>query len=284
VINHQNFFAAILSVIGFAVVAGAAPFAFAESAFADSATPADNTRYIVRFKGEGAADLSAQKNTNAAAVNSAAAKKSAGGGAATKAFMRHANSMVAAEGGRVKLELPYENAMAVELTDAQRDALAANADVASIEVDPPRYMLSQEVPFGIPLVQSDLVAYGPAPGIKVCVVDSGFDLGHPDLPSGSRVTGEAAAGVGNWFEDGTGHGTHVAGSIMALDNNEGVIGATNGGTFPVHIYKVFPDENQPVSSSDVIAGVQACADEGARKVRMLLTVRSRVIPLRTTAL
>ena len=273
-INHQHFFAAILSVIGLAVVAGAAPFtfaesAFAESAFANSATPADNTRYIVRFKGEGAADLSAQQNTNAA-VNSAAAKKSAGGGAATKAFMRHANSMVAAEGGRVKLELPYENAMAVELTDAQRDALAANADVASIEVDPPRYMLSQEVPFGIPLVQSDLVAYGPAPGIKVCVVDSGFDLGHPDLPSGSRVTGEAAAGVGNWFEDGTGHGTHVAGSIMALDNNEGVIGATNGGTFPVHIYKVFPDEDQPVSSSDVIAGVQACADEGARVVNLSL--------------
>jgi len=270
VINHRRLFfrncrrallalaATLTTTLGStAMAADASP-----AAAAGSSSP---TRYIVSFKGEGAAEFSVQPNSNLAAD-----KKSASNSVATKAFMQHAKAMIAAEGGEVKLELPHQNAMAVELTDAQRDALAAQNDVAAIEVDSPRYMLAQEVPVGITLVQSDLVAYGPAPGIKVCVVDSGFDLGHPDLPSGSRVTGQAAPGVGNWFEDGTGHGTHVAGSIMALGNDIGVIGATNGGNFPVHIYKVFPDESEPVSTSAVIAGVQACADQGARVVNLSL--------------
>ena len=264
-VNQFPAFSRLVSFALFAVLTCSASAVIAQE-FAQGASnsrPAsnsDSTRYIVRFKGEGAADLSSAKSKTHSKQSSTA----------TKAFMRHATSMVLGKGGRVKLELPQQNAMAVELTEEQHDALAAEADVAAIEVDPPRYMLAQEVPFGISLVQSDQVAYGPAPGIKVCVVDSGFDLGHPDLPSGSRVTGQAAPGVGEWFEDGTGHGTHVAGSIMALGNNIGVIGATNGGNFPVHIYKVFPDESQPVSSSDVIAGVQACANPGARVVNLSL--------------
>ena len=263
--QYHRAFTALLGLATLAVFAVSGPMVAAQE-FAEKAnslrpaSDSDSTRYIVRFKGEGAADLTLTETKALSGKSSAA----------TKTFMRHATSMVAAKGGRVKLELPEQNAMAVELTDEQRDALAAEADVDTIEVDPPRYMLAQEVPFGISLVQSDQVTYGPAPGIKVCVVDSGFDLGHPDLPSGSRVTGQAAADVGEWFEDGTGHGTHVAGSIMALGNDIGVIGATNGGDFPVHIYKVFPDESEPVSSSDVIAGVQACADAGARVVNLSL--------------
>gem|GEM_PF-786305 len=265
--NQYRAFSTLLSLVTLAVLGLSGPSVFGQGPSSDQApsgsrpaSDSDRTRYIVRFTGEGAAELSQAQADISSKKNTSA----------TKAFMRHATSMVASKGGRVKLELPKLNAMAVELTKEQRDALAAESDVDTIEVDPPRYMLAQEVPFGISLVQSDQVTYGAAPGIKVCVVDSGFDLGHPDLPSGSRVTGEAAPGVGEWFEDGTGHGTHVAGSIMALGNDIGVIGATNGGNFPVHIYKVFPDESAPVSSSDVIAGVQACADEGARVVNLSL--------------
>ena len=185
-------------------------------------------------------------------------------------LMRKAASEVSETGGKVRFELPELDAIAVEMNPEQRDRMIASSDVAAVEVDPPRFMLAQRVPYGIPAVQSDQVPYGPAPGIKVCVVDSGFDLGHPDLPGGGRVTGQAGPGTGNWFEDGTGHGTHVAGSIMALANSVGVIGATNGGNYDIHIYKVFPDESEPVSSSDVIAGVQACVDQGARVVNLSL--------------
>ena len=256
------FFPACFKRLGYAALAASTLL----SSLAIAESPAD-ARYIVRFKGEGAADLSTLSTASSQASSKATPKATP---KATKAFMQRGAAMVASEGGRVRLELPEFNAMAVELSEEQREALAGHSDVVAIEVDPPRYALAQEVPFGISLVQSDLVPYGPAPGIKVCVVDSGFDLGHPDLPTTGRVTGQAAPGVGNWFEDGTGHGTHVAGSIMALNNNEGVIGATNGGDYDVHIYKVFPDEDEPVSSSDVIAGVQACLDQGARVVNLSL--------------
>lgn len=227
--------------------------------------PWDN-RYIVRFKSSAVPLGQPVPQVTTPAVTTKRLASAASGAV----VMQQARSMVAAQGGHVRLELPAMNALAVQLTPEQRDRLAADPAVERVEIDPPRYPLAQQVPYGIPLVQSDQVPYGGAPGITVCVVDSGFDLGHPDLPGGTRVTGEAAPGIGPWFEDGSGHGTHVAGTIMALANTEGVIGATNGGEFAVHIYRVFPDEDTPVSSSDVITGVQSCANAGARVVNLSL--------------
>ncbi|RDV16822.1 peptidase S8 and S53 subtilisin kexin sedolisin [Pontibacter diazotrophicus] len=62
-------------------------------------------------------------------------------------------------------------------------------------------------------------------GVKVAVLDSGFHLDHPDLKdniiySKSFVPGETVRPVGTGFS----HGTHVAGTIAAADNNLGVIG------------------------------------------------------------
>lgn len=40
---------------------------------------------------------------------------------------------------------------------------------------------------------------------KVCIVDTGYDLSHPDLPK--STTGVTISGIGagnlNWFEDGS---------------------------------------------------------------------------------
>lgn len=228
-------------------------------------------RYIVTFKDAGASKLATASNTSA----QQATRRMAGAADTVQgqAMMRHARTMVEGDGGVVRHELPGLNAMAVRMSKKQLAKLAARADVASVELDPPRYPFmvdTQVVPFGIPLVQADQVTYGGAPGITVCVVDTGFDLGHPDLPSGVRVTGASTPGIGPWFNDDDGHGTHVAGSIMALANTEGVIGATNGGEFAVHIYRVFDEEGSTASSSDVIAGVQSCADAGARVVNLSL--------------
>lgn len=173
-------------------------------------------------------------------------------------------------GAEVMLELPKQRAMAVMLTPAQIEQLEQNPAIAAIEEDRLRHMMADEVPFGIPLVQADQVSFGGDPGVKICLVDSGYDLGHPDLPSGIRVTGESAPGIGPWFEDGSGHGTHVAGTIMALRNDEGVIGVIPEGNFDVHVFRVFNDLGEGVPSSTVVAGVQACLDSGARVVNMSL--------------
>lgn len=44
--------------------------------------------------------------------------------------------------------------------------------------------------------------------IKVCVVDTGYGLGHPDLPSGTKVAGFNPHPDGTWDVDKYGHGTH----------------------------------------------------------------------------
>ena len=64
----------------------------------------------------------------------------------------------------------------------------------------------------------------PSP-IKICVVDTGYDLGHVDLPQEDSGITYTQTGFGSALRDGDGHGTHCAGVIGAVGNNkEGVIG------------------------------------------------------------
>ncbi|MEU6353213.1 S8 family serine peptidase [Streptomyces sp. NPDC047072] len=70
------------------------------------------------------------------------------------------------------------------------------------------------------------------PNIVVTVIDTGANLAHPDLadnflPRGTEDWDFSDAGDGV-PEDDDGHGSHVAGTIAAVDNKIGVIGAAPG--------------------------------------------------------
>lgn len=118
---------------------------------------------------------------------------------------------------------------------------------------------AQETPWGITRVNGG-VAYS---GDNVAwVLDSGIDLDHADLNvDASRGFNAFTSGRdGKSLDDGNGHGTHVAGTIAAIDNSIGVIGVAAGASvIPVKVL----DSRGSGAYSGVIAGVDHVAANGS---------------------
>jgi subtilisin family serine protease len=64
--------------------------------------------------------------------------------------------------------------------------------------------------------------------VDVAVIDTGIDYEHPDLDVEGRTICTTGTCVDNSGKDGHSHGTHVAGTIGAIDNGEGVVGIAPG--------------------------------------------------------
>lgn len=77
--------------------------------------------------------------------------------------------------------------------------------------------------------------------------------------------------MGEWSTDTYGHGTHVAGTISALNNSVGIDGISPNGLLNLHIVKVIHKANYwAYWGSDVIAAVQSCQTAGATVINMSL--------------
>ena len=182
-------------------------------------------------------------------------------------------SLAASVHADVVQELPSINGVALVLNADQKAALQNNPNVASVEVDPKRYLLAETTPYGINMVQAKLLSDAMSGNRKVCIMDTGYTLNHPDLPS-SGVTGDDGYGAndtGNWYNDGNGHGTHVAGTIAAIGgNNQGVVGVNPSGQLGLHIVKVFNDQGRWAYGSDLIKAISQCQAAGANITSMSL--------------
>lgn len=87
-------------------------------------------------------------------------------------------------------------------------------------------------------------------GRTAWIIDSGIDLDHPDL-NVDASRGFTAINQGG-MDDQNGHGTHVAGTIGAIDNSIGALGvAPNTTVVPVRVL----DRRGSGSFSGVIAGI-----------------------------
>ena len=114
----------------------------------------------------------------------------------------------------------------------------------------------QTTPWGITRVNGGASGVGKT----AWVIDSGIDLDHPDLDvdvarSRSFLGGKDA----NDPDDTNGHGTHVAGTIAAINNSEGVIGVAAGAK--VISVRVL-NRRGSGSFSGVIAGVEYVGANG----------------------
>jgi len=141
-----------------------------------------------------------------------------------------------------------------------------------------RRSLAESQPWGIKMVNvTQLWSLAPEEQVKICIIDTGYDEGHLDLPTVADhgVTGFTPSGVGSgygvWNVDGNGHGTHVAGTVGAIGNNdEGVVGVNpDPSKFSFHIAKGLSDGGSG-GWDGIIDSVQDCAAKGSKVISMSL--------------
>jgi serine protease len=202
-------------------------------------------------------------------------------------------------GARFHYKFDRLNTVVVTLPGETLKRLESNPFILRVEEDAPRYPFSeaanplliqnlalpvgaqgQTVPYGVDAVQArdvwdqnrdGLVDIG-APtgeGRTVCIIDSGYYADHEDLPGKDVVSGYSQIPGENWWEDGLGHGTHVAGTITGLNNSLGIVGVTPG-TVTVYIVKIFDNNGSWTNSSDLIDAANRCANNGADVISMSL--------------
>lgn len=172
-------------------------------------------------------------------------------------------TLATAGGGLVTNKLWLIDAVAIVIPKGQlvsaESVLTALPEVERVSEDFVQNWLRQEapgdqaqrLPWGIARVN----AKGAWPvtrgkGVKVAVVDTGIDHSHPDLKTAGGFN--VITHDENYMDD-QGHGTHVAGTIAALDNGEGVVGVAPDVT--LYGVKVL-DANGSGTFASVVEGIQ----------------------------
>jgi subtilisin family serine protease len=95
--------------------------------------------------------------------------------------------------------------------------------------------------------------------VRVAVVDTGIKLNHVDLAANLATgTGTNCINPGQPPNDDHGHGTHVAGTVAAAYNGQGVVGvATNAQLIPVKVLDStgYGSDAQVICGLDYVAGL-----------------------------
>lgn len=147
------------------------------------------------------------------------------------------------------------------LTPSTAAAIEALPGVAWVQEDSPVRTTAQSTPAGIDRAEADLSPTAAIDGadqrvdVDVAVIDTGVDLDHPDL-NVDRAGAENCSTLSLSADDDHGHGSHVAGTIGALDNTTGVVGVAPGARiWPVKVLNALGSG----LNSDVICGIDHVA-------------------------
>lgn len=103
-------------------------------------------------------------------------------------------------------------------------------------------------------------------GVKVCVIDSGIDYDHSDFVT-ENLSGESTGSL-EWYYDRCNHGTHVAGTIAAKDDDGGVVGVAPEAE--IFVVRVFGDNCGWAYNSDIMGAARTCRNNGADVINMSL--------------
>ncbi|HZH13920.1 MAG TPA: S8 family serine peptidase [Archangium sp.] len=235
-------------------------------------------------------------------------------GMRSAAAVRQREDKVRKLGARLKYHWPSLDTVAATLTPEEQARLAQDPDVLSVSPDRPVHALGLAPRVAVPAL---LAAPAPASeytwavrmtqahdvwdadgngvldtgaptgsGITVCVIDSGIDSEHPELKpvyAGGKDfiddddNPEDRDATGAW---GGGHGTHVAGTILAQLGAGGQVDLNDTSLSPNGMVGLAPsarllvarvlDERGDGRTSDVIAAVEWCGKAGAQVISLSL--------------
>ncbi len=106
------------------------------------------------------------------------------------------------------------------------------------------------------------------PAVRVAVIDSGIDAGHPEF-AGRIAAGMSFVKGSRWDVDALGHGTLVAGEIAAaVDNQQGIAGVG----FPVQLLVAkVTGANTNISVEAEAEAIRWAADQGAQVINLSLS-------------
>jgi len=211
------------------------------------------------------------------------------------ASLKSNRNVIINSGATVLKELKFVHAVAIKLPEKASpkalEAISKHHSVARVEQDiviyaigkpdkpgkppkddpPPDPEPTEVLPWGIDRINAD-VAWNVATGfgVKVAILDTGIDTGHPDLAP-NIAGGANMINPRKSFRDDNGHGTHVAGTIAAVDNDFGVVGVAPEAL--LYGIKVL-DKSGSGWLSDILEGLQWCIDNQIDIVNMSLSASS----------
>ncbi len=129
----------------------------------------------------------------------------------------------------------------------------------------PPCKLAEKLPWGIQRIYADLVwEVTTGSMVKVAILDTGIDLNHPDLWRNIKG-GINTLRPRKSANDDNGHGTHLAGTVAAIDNDFGVIGV--GPEVYLYAVKVL-DKKGEGWLSDLIDALDWCIENKMQVANM----------------
>ncbi len=154
---------------------------------------------------------------------------------------------------------------AASITEGRLNALRNNPNVASVEFDGEKTINAkpgsgggtpapQVMPWGIARTGAD-TNNNEGAGVHVYILDTGLDSDHTDLAGniGNGMAFENCKGrsCNTSWDDDHGHGTHVGGTVGAIDNSQGVVGMASQVT--LHAGKICTSRGSCPNSSTIAA-------------------------------
>lgn len=185
------------------------------------------------------------------------------------------------------------NVLAIEVPESALHGLLQNPNIVAVEFDAEVFASdaeqagkgnpsggttqpAQQLPWGVDRIDAEL-ATATGAGVAVCIVDTGIDQDHPDLQAnilgGKNFVAKGVTVDSTKWDDDNGHGTHVAGTVAAVDNSIGVVGVAPQASLLAA--KVLNRQGSGYLS-DVIAGIEYCVSSGADVISMSLGTSSDV--------